>query len=63
MKRTKTFKSLAELSADSIDAVDAELEEANPTEPQVPVESPRRIPDGFPRVSDARGFRNWGINE
>ena len=64
MKQKKTFKSLAELSTDSIGAVDAEAEKKESSKPQVLAEAQRKAaPDSFPRVHDARGFRDWGINE
>ena len=64
MKQKKTFKSLTELSVDSLRAVDAEPEKANPPEAQVPAEKRRGIRlDSFPRVPDIRGYHCWGINE
>jgi len=64
MKRKKTFKSLAELSADSIGAIHAEPEKTKPPEPHVPAAAPRKIPpDSFQRVPDVGGFHHWGINE
>ena len=65
MKPTKTFKSLAELSADSIIAVEDESEQANPSpQPKVFTEGLQRVPiEEFPHVQNVEKFRHWGINE
>jgi hypothetical protein len=64
MKRKKTFKSLAELSADSIFAVDAEPGKAKPLESHTVGEAPREAPvAGTPRTRNARRYDGWGINE
>jgi hypothetical protein len=64
MKPTKTFKSLAELTADSIGAIEAEPEKAKPSEAEVFAEALRKIPlENLPHVQSVPSFRNWGINE
>jgi hypothetical protein len=64
MKRKKTFKSLAELSADSLSAVRAPDEKAKPTKLDGFAEAPPKIPPNTPlRVPEVRGFHRWGINE
>jgi hypothetical protein len=63
MKPKKTFKSLEELSADSIGAV-PEPEKSKPLQPQVFAEPPPTIStSNFRRLSDVRGNHRWGINE
>jgi hypothetical protein len=63
MKPRKTFKSLEELSADSIVTV-PEPEKQKSPKPQVLAEPPPKIsPNNFPRLSDVRGNHRWGINE
>jgi len=64
MKPKKTFKSLEELSADSIGAADPEAEKRKSPKPQVLAEpAPKISPNNFPRLSDFRGYHRWGINE
>jgi hypothetical protein len=63
MKPKKTFKSLEELSADSI-AADPGPEKPKSPKPQVFAEPPPKISmNNFPRLSDVRGYHRWGINE
>jgi len=64
MKSTKTYKSLAELSSDSLSAVTAETEKTKLPEPHVLKEVPPKIPhESLSRVSEVRGYERWGINE
>jgi hypothetical protein len=61
MKPKKTFKSLTELSADTIAAVEPEPEKAESPEPQVHAGAPRKVPPKrFPPVHD---LHHCGINE
>jgi hypothetical protein len=61
MKPKKTFKSLTELSADTIGAAKPEPEKAESPEPQVHPEAPPKVPPKrFPPVHD---LHHWGINE
>jgi hypothetical protein len=64
MKPKKTYKSLTELSADSIGAVNAETEKTKPPQPHVAKDGPPQIPrESLSRVSEGRGYHRWGINE
>jgi hypothetical protein len=65
MKPEKIFKSLAELSTDSIDARDAEPEKTTPEPLEMLANAaPGKIPaDSLSRVPGVQGFYNWGINE
>ena len=64
MKRKKTLKSLAELSADSLGTPDAAPGKAKPPELHVLAEDPRKVPAGnMPQAPEVRGYQNWGINE
>jgi hypothetical protein len=65
MKPRKTFKSLTELSIDSIDVKDVEPDEATAEPPQTLADAAlRKIPaDSLSRVPGVHGFYNWGINE
>jgi hypothetical protein len=65
MKPTKTFKSLAELSSDSIVTVEDESDQAKPSpQHQEFAEGMQRAPiEDFPRVQNVGKFRHWGINE
>ena len=61
MKTKKTFKSLAELSTDSIGLVSAEPEKEKSPEPKVLAKASRKIPPNtFPQIPD---LHHWGINE
>jgi hypothetical protein len=65
MKATKTFKSLSELSADSIVTLQDESDKAKPA-PQLEAfaEGLQRVPvKDFTPVRDVGKFRHWGINE
>jgi len=63
MKPKKTFKSLEELSADSIGAV-PEPEKPKPPQSKMFAEPPPKIStNNFSRLSDVRGYHRWGINE
>jgi len=64
MKPKKTYKSLTELSADSISAVNSEPEKRKPPQPRVAKDDPLKIPrESLSRVSEGRGYQRWGINE
>jgi hypothetical protein len=65
MKPKKTFKSLDELSVDSIGALDADPQKVKPPESNSPDEvKPKTMEkQSFPEFADARGFHRWGINE
>jgi hypothetical protein len=64
MKRRKTYKSLAELTADSIGVIEAEPDKAKPEQAQVFADAQGKIPpENLLRVQPVPGFRGWGINE
>ena len=63
MKTKKTFKSLDELSADSLDIAVAEGEKSNPHESDLLVEPWRFPPEDTARNHEGRGYPRWGINE
>ena len=64
MKPKRTYKSLAELSADSLGAINAETEKTKSPEPQVVKDVRPKIPlESLARVSEGRGYQRWGINE
>jgi hypothetical protein len=64
MTRKKTFKSLAELSADSIGAAEAEPEKTKHAELQLRIQAPPIIPPNkFAPAPQIRGYQGWGINE
>jgi hypothetical protein len=64
MKPTKTFKSLAELTADSIVVIEAEPDKPKASQAQVFTEALQRIrPENLTRVQTVPSYRDWGINE
>ena len=64
MKPKKTFKSLAELPADSIRAIETEPNQAEPEQAQVFAKTLGKIPpENLLRVQPVPRFREWGINE
>jgi hypothetical protein len=64
MKPKKTFKSLAELTAESIGVDNAKPDKAKAPDPQVLVEALLPVPiQNFPQVQNVQEFRGWGINE
>jgi hypothetical protein len=64
MKPKKTFKALAELTADLLSGTETATEKANPPESPALTETPREIVEGHPaQLPTVRGYQNWGINE
>ena len=63
-KTLKTFKSLDELSVESLGAIDDEREKTKPPKLKVPGDMNRgTAQDNCQKFADTRGFRDWGINE
>jgi hypothetical protein len=64
MKQKKYFKSLAELSADSIGPEHTDAEKMKPQEPQAFAKATSNIPpETRVRAHDLHRYHNWGINE